>query len=722
MSTTVQVCLTNTGTSPLGPNLNIYSNPTSPLLHGALLEVVPTTTITGNNCPYLLVVPNTTTTVRIFDPLSFCYVDILVTDSNVCQTCSLNFSTISNNLLSTINVGVLTGTCDNTITDYRISWYGPNNSTLLAFTSGQGNIWTNRNATQPITPSSPDAPFLQSGTYVSKITEVELNGVKFSSTGGPGSVLSDTLLTCTNTVNVSSYNCSNGTYSNPYYKHFKNYVTDGLSTPQSLTADFTLSAGTPSFIWGFQGFSVYDTLKLTFSGSAYSTPIVLENINLGSDVSTDLQPTTFPKSYGSSSEFRKITRLNNIVVNNNDKIFINITPNPSTTSTSWSYKFGCYGNPTATKTCLDSYRNKPYKINKNEFSVSIGTCSTTLTMKVSGCSSNDNSGFFNSDLATLTNGVGGNCNTDNTTKLSTNSFLFSPAGQEVSYDTNYTSSICSTQGSNSGTINIYKTNVNELNIFCSDLTDLQVFFNEFNTRKSEIATGYINNPASINYYRFFRLVMISNSGNFSCGDGTSFDYKWLHYSSTCVTGTTTGGYLMTIQTPLITYGFSCPTCLNNCSLLQTWTDYANGTRNSLFNYNNTCRGRIVYPYDYSWKFKIISTSAVLGGTLTLYAETDPGYSTKTYASSNDGLNTLYPTLSGTSWDWINHFAEINPNGSRPYYRQEVCKYRVEVTSYSPFTYKIYATPIVDFLASGTELTVPVYDSTNPSAFNSTYVY
>jgi hypothetical protein len=230
MSFSASTCITNVGTESLGPTLRIYGDPISPTLHGQYLQDVSTSLITGTNCPYTYLVPDTVTIIRIFDPTTFCYVDFPVNESSVCINCNLSLNNVSNDLIGTINVGNLTGTCDPTITDYKISWYGPNSSTNVAFTSGKGTVFPGYTAQHPLTGSS--APLLFPGVYESRITDVELNGVKLSVTGGTGtgSVLSSGLTACSLSFNVSAFTCNNGTYEGPYYSHQKTFLTDGTGT------------------------------------------------------------------------------------------------------------------------------------------------------------------------------------------------------------------------------------------------------------------------------------------------------------------------------------------------------------------------------------------------------------------------------------------------------------------------------------------------------------
>lgn len=183
----VQLCLTDEGPTTLGSTLEVYSNPISLIDFGTYIQNVLKTDITGLNCPYTIIVPDTTTTIRLYDPISNCYVDFIVGQNNVCQTCNLTLDTASNNLTGVINTGILTGNCDSNITSYRIVWYGPDSNSDIAFKSGKGTEFPDYTVEHPIT--NVNSPSLLPGTYVSRLTDVELNGVKYSYSGGTGTGL-----------------------------------------------------------------------------------------------------------------------------------------------------------------------------------------------------------------------------------------------------------------------------------------------------------------------------------------------------------------------------------------------------------------------------------------------------------------------------------------------------------------------------------------------------
>jgi len=721
MSFSVSICLSNIGTASLGPTLSLYSNPVNPLNPGSFIRTVPTTSITGSNCPFTFLAPLGTETIRIFDPVSYCYVDISVSDSNVCDTCDLGLSGITNNQVSSINVDGLSGSCDNNITDFVIDWYGPSPSTSFAFSSGKGTLFTGQyQYTHPI--NNVNSPLLVDGTYTSRIRKVELNGVKFSSTGGTGTVSSCTLTGCSTPLVVSPYNCSNGTGGgDPLYTHYRDFqFTNPNVPPSSLNATFKLSAGTPAFIWKFEGLTVYDTLTLTFSGNSYSQPILLEKITVGTQgVSTDFTPTTWPKGFSGSS-FKKITRLTNLTVNNNDSIIINVTPNPSNNATTWKYHFGCSQLPTATKTCLDSYKNKPYRINSSTITNSIDSCGYyKVGFSVSGCSTTDNSGFINSTLVALnTSSSFSNISTSDVNKLlpiDTGFTLINTINKITSCGPGRDGSCVNIPGQQIKTV---KTATTQFEIYFTHLSDLQSYLNDWTAAQNSIVSAcgaYSSNNTTFSYYKFITLAVWN--GTYTCGDVTpSYEEQYFHYSSVVSSGSGTPypgfNYYMYITTPLITNNYTCPNTCSNCGNASAYTTAANNTRNLTGYFRNVTGYRTTQPFRdvNGLQSTTDSRSSVSRNGSFSISNT---YSNNTYPASGV-TNTLIPTLSATTWDWENH-ANIISNT----YQQIVFDYNVVVTNWSPFQYKIQAKQISNFQSIGSYF--DVWSSTL-GILDSNYVY
>jgi len=535
---------------------------------------------------------------------------------------------------------------------------------------------------------------------------------------------------CSTSVTVSPYNCANGTGSpDPLYTHYKDFIyTGGTSLPQALSgAEFKLSAGTKAFTWKFEGLSIYDTLKLTFSGASYpQQPILLELINVGSNAgSTDFAPSTWPKITNSQT-FKKITVLTGLTVNNNDTIIIDIIPHPTIIQTTWKYSFGCNTIPTIAKDCLDSYKNKPYKIKLSSIIPSgPDTCGNyTVSFSVSGCSFNDNLAYTNSQLLSYsnTNSTSGVISTNNLTKLGT-------VSSGNLYNTRTAVGPCGPSVTNScqnttGTIKVVKTSTAQLEIYFTDLSDVTQYYSNWLSAKSLVLSNcggtYIDNNTNWEYYKFITFSSFnSNGGTFVCGDSAlpSTSNFYFHYNSVVSSGSTTHpgyNYQMTLTTPLITYNYNCPPSpCSDCSRAEQQVNLALNTRN-ITTYTSIITGiRLNNTF--------IDTNGIIGTTSTTTSSSLSGsltvsntYSHLTYTATGSGPYTLAPSLSGRTWDWENHFY-VSSND----YKQTVYSYEVRATSFSPFTYEIWGYNITNFQTSG--VAVLVYNSFN-NFYDPSFVY
>ena len=744
MSFTAATCITETGTQPLGELIEIYTDVDS---YSTLLSAVTISQLT-TNCPLFVEVPDGTTKLKVFDPETTCFYIITLQSNDICGDCELGFDSVDNNQISTILIGNLTGSCETPITDYRIEWYGPDSSTNLAFTSGEGTEFPYL-IDHPITTSSQDAPLLLQGDYLIRLTNVRVNDVNFSYSGQPDTVPSNSLFDCfdlidvdgveLSSISVSAYTCNNGggPY-NTYYEHQKSFTTTGDgSTPKPLGATFSLSAGTDTFIWEFFGYTVYDTLKLTFSGASYSEPLVLEDIRVGDNTSTtDFDPTIFPK-LTSSQSYKKITNLSGLTVNDGDEIIIEITPNESQNNTSWMLNFGCYGQPTAEKNCLDTYKNQSYKIKKD--SIVVGTPNSCgsfyIDMSYSGCSANQNSGFTQSDLAALSSPISiFQIQTDNTTNLLSRRFeTFTSGTTYLQWGGPGLPSICMSTTGN--VIKITKT-VGQLSFFFNDLNDLTGYTSSFYSLRNNV-TGqtstyggvFINDNSTLEYFRMVELFLPSSSVVESsvCDTlGISWDAYQLHVTTTVTTGTTSGGWYLNFIMPSIVNNFTgCTSCYLECpERIDTMISQVNSFYNTTFSERTYTNGlRYGNPFfDSEFVRKLVSsptTAATVYGFWVFYTS----YNLNTYPSSGN-TNTLIPSLSSTTWDFQSHSSSINTYGpiyNASVYSQDLYYTTVEITSTTPtIEFKIYSKPITNWMATGS--LIEIYDSTNPTVFNSDYMY
>jgi hypothetical protein len=721
-----QVSIVLTGATLVNPNIDVFSNPVSNINHGTFVTTVTKTCLTTNS-PCTISVPDGTVTVRLRDSGSYCYWDLPTCSSDVCNTCKLGFANILDNQNGTVSIGNLTGSCDNSIDDFRVEWLGPNSLTSTGFTSGKGNQYVYAN-THPLIGSS--APLLPPGTYVGRITNVNLNNVKFSSISGiPGHVYSPTLSACSTTVNVSALNCLNGNVPDDfYYQHQKSYITTNpLVTPSPLNTFFQLSNGTKFFVFEFTGYEKWDIIKLTLTGSSRPIPIILEEYKVGSQDNTDnYNPTSFPKSTNRST-VRKIVTLTGLTITSNDSIKIDLTPNTNTNNTSWVFKFGCRENISYEKNCLNTYKNKPYRIRQSSISRPLpgpNDCDAfNVSFNVSGCSSSQNSGWDNSDFKYLIGYSTSQSNiTGDNTGLINLSSSFTPSYNQYSVTSTYGNNTNCTQYTGNYTyqkVTGTTSGSNKLIYRFSNQADATTCETQINDAKNTIFPTWDSSNTNKNYYRFlYHSYTSSSSISQLCTDGTSYSTTVQFIAPNAVISSTTVAgaypYQVEITTPTMTYNQTAfpGTCTSNSwpGWINSVNTFSTGTTIATTTVSSKNRP-ISSTAAYEWSSATTSPSinSYHNGYLTL----SPSYDFYTYpAYSNTTPPTLIPSFSGSPFPTQRYLTDFYDIGNGNGYRQYVFYYRVEATSFSPtYNYKIYGSSISNYNTGPLNL---IYDSSLPN--------
>jgi hypothetical protein len=627
---------------------NIYSNVDN---YTTPFQVsIPLLTLT--TCPYIMGnVPDNTTSIKIIDTGNKCCATIDLLSNDLCTTCELGFDDYETNTVGVIVAGELTGSCQNTISDYRILWYGPDNSNQLAFTSGFGTDpdFLPRDFTHPLT--GINSPMQPSGTYVPVIDKIKLNGLDFSQTGGTGYVQAE--LECFNatTVNLQPFTCDNGTEVGNY-THRVNFAgaSAGVS-PLTLQSTFNLDITTDYFAWKFKGETIPDSLKITFYGSAYSEPIILEYWVIGEENSNNVKLTTFPKLARTNQYVSKVTSLNQLNRNVGDYLILEVTPNPNNTQTNWDFYFTCLDSFDCSLGCLDNYLNTPYKIKTTSITnVPVaGTCGNRdISYDISGCTLNQ---FNILDISKymVTSFVNiqiqpQRISTDNTTSLLNTKKQYWSGQTRCSISGSGNQPVCKSP-LDTNTIKFEKTvisGIGVINMVFSDLNDLIVYKSSYENTKT--LSGWVNDPTDFNYYKYARLFIPNSTGNEGCGDGiTSLTFS-IHFSSTITTGQTTNEYTLTMPMPTITNQLPIFTnCELDCnstitSFVSSLNNLSTSTGNNTIKITNT-GSRYTNPFT-SW------TTFTYGISGTEYS----GYTTGELIINNS-LNSTVP-FSGNSSPYV----------------------------------------------------------------------
>jgi hypothetical protein len=689
-------CLTYTGSTTLGGNMNLYSNNDgylTPFQTGINISAITTT-----QCPYYISnVPDGTTIIRIFDTLTGCYCDLPVQSNDLCVTCNLNFTNYSASTVGRLVAGNLTGSCTANITDYRIFWYETGNTTTPAYVTGLGAEFTPYTFTHPLVGSA--AIFAEAGTYIPVIDKIKLSGLTFSQTGGTGNIPAELECFTSTTVTVDAFTCDNGNTSDSiYYKHRVNFLSaNPLVTPTPLQSTFLFTGVTDYFAWKFKGFSVYDRLRLRYSGSAYSEELLVEDIIIGENFPTsDFSLNKTPKSARTWNfvYLKKATCLTGLTRNPGDTMTIEVIPNQQINETNWDFYFTCL-NSFDQNSCI--VNNMP-KIKQSSISFYTGNCnSITVQYQISGCTlnSDDLSRYMTPDFGS---GIGygtiwGNWNAylySSSINVgnylyynSENAQIYTPWNKGISCSSANTNTITFTKYISGGTIGI-------IDLTFSDVTDFNAYYNSYlgaTTGTSAVScigpfSGTPYDATDLRYYRWIYLVVPTNSGLSVCGsDIGNTLYYYIHTSSQAITGYTGSNYTLRITMPTVYKGLSgIPSCnlnQNLSSFVSTINNSSTGTSNNTSIVTNT-GSRYQFPFFQNYITCSATTSSTIGQWIGQYYV--PKYLNETLVYSGT-TPTIIPSLSAETFNFnTSAFTFNNTSNNLGYYSKLTFWYKTTLVN------------------------------------------
>jgi len=731
MSFSSSICITNIGTLPLGCNVSIYSdtdNYTSPFQID-----IPLSQLTSN-CPYILTnIPSGTRFIKIEETTSHCCTILELKPINLCDLYHLQIQGFTSTTISQIVAGLLVGSVGATITDYIIDWYGPDNNTTIAFTSGYGSAYPTitYQQTHPFTRMS------LPGYYVPMIRQIRINGIDYSKTGGAGFIQANIDCLENQTVVVSPSNCV-GNRQLPYYteKQYNNYYfSHGASfnaAPETLEMDFDLSVSTNYFAWSFKALLVSDTIEISFISDRYLTPIVLEYWKIGYESLPNIfvQPKVLQVTTG--FYFRKVTNLHPLLRGQNDKIRIKITPNPTNPLTDWDLYFICLDTFDC-KTCYDT-SPLPYKLIEPSIHITSGECNTYLFSSVfTGCTSTDlQSSNLYKYLLDQTSislaGIGFNGNQYDANWNGTNALSSTLYTGQTNCETGYFISGCdiSCYPYNGGPTTFSKTNdgpggTGRIYMTFQNLSDLEVYWFSYQNNVVAYGLGTYNDNTNLNYYRNFKLyipLVDINSINRPCiSDATTLIQYTFHTSSQVTTGQTETLFWMNITMPTVSKNISFNNCSNCDSKINPIINEITGSSFSTLNQANfisNVGAKIFKPFTcYQYTYPTFTTGNQLNarGAVTLNNIVND-----TIPMSGDSY-TLIPSLSSSTCDISSYNTIFDPaSGLIPHtnYTKNVICYDVKLIS-NPLKIQIFNC----FLSSN--LLIYEYSLSGISANTVTYI-
>lgn len=733
MSFSASTCLTYTGTTPLGGFITIYSNVSAlPIQTG-----VPLADLTGPNCPYIIEVPDGTTSLTLVDIPTYCEVQIPIISSDFCVTCNLDFDVPLSGTVGVLSVGNLTGSCENPITDYLFTWYGPDSLSTSAFTSAPSYSSYPHQFNHPLTGTS--QPPVLAGTYVPILEKIVISGYTFTPTVQNGTIVAN--LDCFGNATVSPYTCDNGTGGNANYTHRLNYTATNVQTAQPLKATFNLSATTNYFPYQFKAENIPDTLKITFSGSAYSTPLLLEDLSVGffingaagNNFNTNVLPKTADTA--TTTYFEKVICLTALTVNPGDYLILEVVPSTNP-QTNWDFYFGCLESFDCS-TCLDNYENTPYKILLSSVTGITGTCDfNTIQFTVSGCSTSalTQGDFYNYYLTPdkITNSFIGTSNSTNTRSVNSGAMYFNNNYCDNVGFYLYTVQCRTTSGTGTITTKKYVNGGSGLGNIEFEFTDINDFNAYYNSYKACMVYSGSSNPLDYQYYRYINLYVSKGTGTTPCGDGVGFNNYLIHPTSVVTTGTTGGGsaYTMSIEMQTIPNAISWVPCDIACTSITTNT-YVNPINNSSTattnNYTGTTTVGARYQNPFTSVLAVSYSSREFNNRPIQGAISFLNYQNRTYVYSGSSPSSIVPSLSAKTCNNFNDTPQtiVNPPYSAVIYGYV---YRATLTNpLDPNDFQIWASPINNYTYSGYPGTIQyelIYDYSGgtTTVINPSYFY
>lgn len=720
MSFSAATCITfNPTVQPSTGPFDIYLNSdytSTPIITGVDINL-----LTGNNCPYIIEVPDGTTNLGIKDTIKDYCITIPIQNNDICSNCNLGLSQYSATTTAKLYCGVLTGSCQ--ITDYLINWYGPDSTTTLYRTSGPQGSSFNPDYTHPFSTST-TAPSVPEGVYTPVIDKIVISGITFSNTGGTNNVLFDG--NCLPQTNVLPLYCFIRT--NPktdvLFTSYTNYLDFNSNTgtiPQEQTIVLKVSASTKYLVWGFKGEFNPDRIRISFSGTNYSTQIGLEDFVIGNPTSiggsliTNFNPPTYPKSANTSNYFVKYTCLTGLTINPNEDIIINIIP--AVSNTKWEFLISCLED----YECNDCIATNPYKIIGSSITGITENCDVIrVNFNLSGCTFPDNSSDYISYYLINNSEIQQNryaeYSRNNTTIIPSASLVVNNATyyNNISCgnafgELNNPSNVTCTTGSTPTTYNkTFLPDGRGVFGFTGSSTFISTYYNAINNAflglpPYNFAWTGSTNSSDISYYRRYELTIPSLSDPESCGDNRTPIIIYLHHTSTYITGTTGINYYLNITANTISNNILFGSCKINCDLLENQMvniiNLSSTGNTSNFPINRTFSNGIYYNNPLKFcRFLNSGNTVSTGVTYSSYFPT-PDWSFNTYPFSGNP-STIIPSLSGSVCNYNNTGVNFTPYNSFIKWQYKYY-YQVRLTNPSDVRdFDIWASPITDFRYSG----------------------
>ena len=407
-----------------------------------------------------------------------------------------------------------------TVGDYVIEWHlNFTGGTLILISGNSGNTDVSIESYHPF--SNVPVP---GGTLYPVIRYVYLNGIKYISSYSfsENARWSPDLINCLDPVIVSNMTCSNGTLVSSNYSHTIDYNNTTMNIGQATrNLNFILNTDgtTKYFAWIFYGYTVPDTLKITYSGA---TTQVLDYWTVGLQATTNF--TSSPKVWGNNGILQKVSNYSGISYTTNDYLKIEIAPNSATTNTNWTLNMKCLTGATL---------GSAFNCNNFSYGVNIINSSTPTMTYVNGDTClyrvvfNFMSGYTDFTNSYLNKYISNNQYGTGYNTYSNTSMTIDLTAPSTGYTIYGTGSYGSCYSLNSA-LNTSITG-NTLAMTFQNNTDYLFYKNSYFTLTGlSSMNNYTSDNTNINHYKRIFLYLLSGT---SCGDAQLQKSAFFHMSS-----------------------------------------------------------------------------------------------------------------------------------------------------------------------------------------------
>ena len=550
---TTTTTLTATPTQTQTPTQTATATPTQ------TKTPTPTTTTTLTATPTQTATPTPTQTSL---PCDINYSNV----ANEGAACGLYIQNIPPCQAGTLTAGALASNSGCTVGTYVIDWYLNTTGGTASFTSGSAiSAATDVTVVQPFT----NEP-VQGGTWYPVVRFAYLNGIKYTSNLTLATsivVYSPDLGTVVSPLCAESYSCSSGSSGSTYPVTVSYTNTTQNATQAQRSISWSLSSINKYFAWRFYGYTVYDTISISYVSPSGNTTTQIENWVVGDDASTT-NITSNPKVYNPQNGsgiylgyLAMVTPLTGFTYTNGDYLLINVTPNPTISNTNWAFQAKCLTDSSSLD-CGSLFNGNfaQYGYNVSGVGASYNTSSCYLT--ISGITRNgptytattSNNNFFKYNGSYIGSTVGSTIIPPTSVSTAVNASFQYPY-YPYAYCTNQNSSTVITKSGATITLTF------------NDTTDYNTYKSQYtNAANSPNITNYTGDSTNLNYYKYFNLGILSGT---TCGDSLGVAYYYTTHITSPFTFDDVNKKITVVLSPGVNGLTSGITCDNTYSTVQS---------------------------------------------------------------------------------------------------------------------------------------------------------